>query len=46
MITEVLEKLNKENYYGGGKSIEFAKGSRKIPTTLREGLKKIKRVCR
>ena len=43
MIEQILELLSLDNYYGKSELIEFAKGKYKIPTTLKEKYKQLKR---
>ena len=38
-----IKLLNIDNFYGESENIEIAKGKYKLPTTLKEGLKQIKR---
>lgn len=38
-----IKLLNIDNFYGETENIEIAKGKYKLPTTLKEGLKQIKR---
>jgi len=38
-----IKLLNIDNFYGETENIETAKGKYKLPTTLKEGLKQIKR---
>jgi hypothetical protein len=38
-----IKLLNLDNFYGETENIEIAKGKYKLPTTLKEGLKQIKR---
>lgn len=35
MITDIIDVLRKDNYYGGGKHIEIAKGKNQYITTWR-----------
>ena len=39
----IIKLLNIDNFYGISEEIEIAKGKYKLPTTLKEGLKQIKR---
>ena len=39
----VLKLLNIDEFYGLSKSIEIAKGKNKLPETLKEGFKQVKR---
>jgi len=39
----VLKLLEIDNFYGISEEIEVAKGKYKLPTTLKEGVKQIKR---
>lgn len=34
MITDIIEVLRKDEYYGGGDAIEFAKGSNEYITSF------------
>lgn len=38
-----IKLLNIDNFYGQTENIEIAKGKYKLPTTLKEGYKQIKR---
>lgn len=38
-----IKLLNIDNFYGETENIEIAKGKYKLPTTLKEGIKQIKR---
>lgn len=38
-----IKLLNIDNFYGETENIEIAKGKYKLPTTLKEGYKQIKR---
>jgi hypothetical protein len=38
-----IKLLNLDNFYGQTENIEIAKGKYKLPTTLKEGIKQIKR---
>lgn len=38
-----VKLLNLDNFYGQTENIEIAKGKYKLPTTLKEGIKQIKR---
>ena len=40
----IIRLLNLDNFYGQGETIEIAKGKYKLPTTLKEGIKQIKRL--
>tara|TARA_R110000772_G_scaffold179935_1_gene291244 strand:- start:235 stop:372 length:138 start_codon:yes stop_codon:yes gene_type:complete len=40
----LIKLLNLDNFYGEGETIEIAKGKYKLPTTLKEGIKQIKRL--
>ena len=46
MIADTIRLLKENEHYGAGDAVEFAKGSDKMPTTLKEGFKKIKRKWR
>lgn len=39
----LVKFLNIDNFYNCGKFIEIAKGKNKLPETLKEGFKQIKR---
>ena len=39
----VLKLLNIDEFYGLSKTIEIAKGKNKMPETIKEGFKQIKR---
>ena len=39
----IIKLLNIDNFYGISEEIEIAKGKYKLPLTLKEGLKQIKR---
>ena len=39
-----IKLLNIDNFYGETENIEIAKGKYKLPTTLKEGIKQIKRI--
>ncbi len=39
----VLKLLNVDNFYGVSEIIEIAKGKYKMPETLKEGFKQVKR---
>ena len=39
----VLKLLNIDNFYGVSENIEIAKGKYKMPETLKEGFKHVKR---
>jgi hypothetical protein len=39
----LIKLLNLDDFYGEDKTIEIAKGKYKLPTTLKEGFKQIKR---
>ena len=39
----VLKLLNIDNFYGLDETIEIAKGKNKLPETIKEGLKQVKR---
>jgi hypothetical protein len=40
----IIKLLNLDNFYGEGETIEIAKGKYKLPETIREGIKQIKRI--
>lgn len=44
MITETIKILQKDNYYGGGKYIEIAKGENEYITDWSDLKRKIKRL--
>ena len=39
----VLKLLNIDDFYGVSKTIEVAKGKNKLPETIKEGFKQVKR---
>ena len=41
-----IKLLNIDNFYGKSETIEIAKGKNKLPETLKEGFKQIKRHAR
>ena len=43
MISNIIEILQKGNYYGGGDVIEIAKGKNELVTTFASAKRKIKR---
>ena len=43
MISEIINILQSHKFYGVSESVDFAKGSDEMPTTLKKGFKKIKR---
>lgn len=43
MIKNILAMLSIDEFYGVSKNIDIAKGINKQPTTIKEGLKHIKR---
>lgn len=43
MISEIINILQKGNYYGGGDVIEIAKGKKELVTTFAGAKRKIKR---
>lgn len=43
MIKNILDLLSLDNYYGVSETIDIAKGKHKIPSTIKEGVKQIKR---
>ena len=43
MIKNILAMLSIDDFYGLSDNIDIAKGINKQPTTIKEGLKKIKR---
>lgn len=43
MIKNILAMLSIDDFYGVSENIDIAKGINKKPTTLKEGLKNIKR---
>lgn len=45
MITEIIKLLKSDNFYGGGKIIEFAKGKNELTTSWAGMVYKIKRIC-
>lgn len=40
----IIKLLNLDNFYGSGEAIEIAKGKYKLPETIKEGIKQIKRI--
>jgi len=40
----LIKLLNLDNFYGANEVIEIAKGKNELPTTLKKGLKQIKRI--
>ena len=46
MIKDALDILRSGDYYGGGKSIEFAKGGNEYVTTWRGFKRKLRRTWR
>ena len=40
----LIKLLNLDDFYGADETIEVAKGKYKLPTTLKEGIKQIKRI--
>jgi hypothetical protein len=42
-ITQVIDLLRKDNYYGAGNLVEIAKGKHQLATNFKIGLRKIKR---
>ena len=43
MIKVIFNLLQQDDFYVGDPDIDFAKGSNKIPTTLKQAVKLIKR---
>lgn len=39
-----IKLLNIDNFYGQTENIEIAKGKYKLPETIKEGIKQIKRI--
>jgi hypothetical protein len=39
----ILKLLNIDKFYGVSKNIEIAKGKNKLPETIKEGFKQVKR---
>jgi hypothetical protein len=39
-----IKLLNLDNFYGQTENIEIAKGKYKLPETIKEGIKQIKRI--
>lgn len=46
MIKEVISLLMSDDHYNRSELIEIAKGKNELPTTLKKGLKQIKRISR
>jgi hypothetical protein len=46
MMKEVINLLMTQEYYNQSELIEIAKGKYEIPTTLKKGIKQIKRISR
>lgn len=44
MIKNIIDLLVLEDYYGVSRNIDLAKGKYSIPTSVRGGLKQIKRI--
>lgn len=44
MITEIIDLLHKDNFYGGGEVIEIAKGKNELVTNWKGFKRKIKRI--
>lgn len=40
----VIKLLNLDNFYGNTENIEIAKGKYKLPESIKEGIKQIKRI--
>ena len=40
----LIKLLNLDDFYGTNEAIEIAKGKNELPTTLKKGLKQIKRI--
>ena len=43
MLKQIIELLRESDYYGIADEIEVAKGTYKLPETIKEGIKNIKR---
>jgi hypothetical protein len=43
-MNEIINALRTGEFYGAGKYTDIAKGKHEIPTSIKDGLKKIKRV--
>lgn len=46
MYKMIIELLSMNDFYGVSENIDISKGKYKYPTTLKEGLKKIKRITK
>lgn len=46
MMKEVIDLLMTHDHYNRSELIEIAKGRNEIPTTLKKGIKQIKRISR
>ena len=44
MIKNIIDLLVLDEYYGVSRNIDIAKGKYSIPTSVRSGLKQIKRI--
>jgi len=44
MIKNIIDLLVLEDYYGVSRNIDVAKGKYSIPTSIKSGLKQIKRI--
>ena len=42
----IIKLLNIDNFFGLDETIEIAKGKNKLPETLKEGFKQIKRITK
>tara|TARA_R110000868_G_scaffold411384_2_gene703409 strand:- start:536 stop:679 length:144 start_codon:yes stop_codon:yes gene_type:complete len=40
----LIKLLNVDDFYGEGETIEIAKGKYKLPESVKEGIKQIKRI--
>ena len=46
MIKEIIDVLRSDHFYGGGESIEIAKGKHELVTTFRGFKRKFKRLIK
>jgi len=46
MIKKIFDLLTEQDHFGRSEMIEIAKGKKEIPTSLKKGLKQIKRISR
>lgn len=43
MIKQIIELLKTDDFYGVSEEVDIAKGKYKVPQTVKEGIKKVKR---